>query len=56
MNHKKTPRTKLHINRETLRTLQVHELRQVDGGGVVPLSPLCPPPPITGDSVRECCS
>jgi hypothetical protein len=56
---RKQHKTKLRIGREILRTLQAHELRQADGGNVVPvpLTPIqCPPPPITGDSVRECCS
>jgi hypothetical protein len=55
---KKTAKTKLRIAREVLRTLHDHELRQADGGGAIPVSVLknCPPPPITGDSVRECCT
>jgi hypothetical protein len=56
---RKQHKIKLRIKREVLRTMQAHELRQVDGGNLVPvpLTPIqCPPPPITGDSVRECCS
>jgi hypothetical protein len=55
---KKTPKTKLRIEREVLRTLQAHELRQVDGGGALPESLIvqCPPPPLTQDSVRACCA
>jgi hypothetical protein len=54
---KKHPKTKLRIEREVLRTLQAHELRQVDGGAI-PTSLIikCPPPPITGDSRIECCA
>ena len=55
-------KTKLRIERETLRTLHAHELRHVDGAGANPI-PIpasiidrCPPPPITGDSRRECCA
>ena len=53
-------KTKLCLERETLRTLHAHELRHVDGGGPIPLPgsiiDRCPPPPITGDSRRECCA
>jgi hypothetical protein len=54
---KKPPRTRLRLARETLRSLHAHELRRADGGGAIPVSVLdiCPPPPITGDSKRECC-
>ena len=50
-------KTKLRLERETLRTLHDHELRRVDGGDPIPVSILdkCPPPPITGDSKIECC-
>lgn len=53
----KPTKTKLRLERETLRSLRAHELRHVDGGGAIPVSILdqCPPPPITGDSKRECC-
>lgn len=54
---KKPHKTKLRLERETLRSLRAHELRHVDGAGAIPVSILdiCPPPPITGDSRRECC-
>jgi len=55
---KKNPhKTRLHLDREILRSLHAHELRHVDGGGAFPVSIIdrCPPPPITGDSKRECC-
>lgn len=53
-NHHKT---KLRLERETLRSLRAHELCHVDAAGAIPVSILdiCPPPPITGDSKRECC-
>jgi hypothetical protein len=55
---KKHHRTKLRVERETLRALHAHELRRVDGGGPIPISVFdrCPPPPITGDSRFECCA
>lgn len=54
---KKHHKTRLRLERDTLRTLRAHELRQVDGGGAVPLTLIdCPPPPITGDSKIECCA
>lgn len=43
---KKTEKTKLRLEREALRILQVHELRQVEGGNARRQ---------TGDSVNECC-
>ena len=53
-------KTRLRLEREILRTLHAHELRHVDGGGLNPLPvsiiDRCPPPPITGDSRRECCA
>jgi len=54
---KKTLKAKLHVQCEVLRMLRAHELRQVDGGGAIPVSIFekCPPPPLTGDSRRECC-
>lgn len=53
----KPHKTRLRVQREVLRTLQTHELRQVDGGGAIPLTLIqCPPPPITGDSRLECCA
>ena len=54
---KKTHKIKLSLQREVLRTLQAHELRDVDGAGPIPVSLLvkCPPPPLTRDSVRACC-
>lgn len=60
---KKTPK-KLRLNRETLRRLSTDKVKlaaAVDVGGdfkpVKTRSILdCPPPPITGDSVRECCA
>jgi hypothetical protein len=55
---KKTKQIKLQLVRDVVRALQSQELRQVDGGGAIPVSVLdiCPPPPITGDSRRECCA
>jgi hypothetical protein len=54
---KKARKSKLHVEREILRALQVKELRHAGGGGAIPVSVIdrCPPPPITGDSKRECC-
>ena len=51
-------RTKLRLERDTVRTLSAHELRQVDGAGAIPVSIIdrCPRPPITGDSKFECCA
>jgi hypothetical protein len=48
---------RLRVAREVLRTLQTHELRQVGGGGAIPLTLFqCPPPPVTGDSRFVCCA
>lgn len=54
---KKTSKTKLRLDRETVRTLQAYELRQVDGGGAIPVTLIqCPPPPLTSDSRICCCA
>jgi hypothetical protein len=54
---KRPHRTRLRLEREVLRTLQAHELHQVDGAAAIPLTLFqCPPPPITGDSRFECCA
>ena len=55
---KKTAKIKLRIQREVVRALAAHELREVGGGGAIPISVFdkCPPPPITGDSRIECCA
>lgn len=47
---KKTQKTKLRLEREALRTLQTHELRQVGGGDGAPM------PDWTGDSKNVCCA
>ena len=48
---KKTlPKTKLRLEREALRTLQTHELHQVEGGNGLPNRGW------TGDSKNECCA
>jgi hypothetical protein len=53
---KKPHKTRLHVQREILRALQSHELRDVDGAGAIPVTLIrCPPPPLTQDSVRACC-
>jgi hypothetical protein len=47
---KKQPhKTKLHVQREVVRALQAHELRQVEGGNLPEL-------PWTSDSKRACCA
>lgn len=55
---RKQPKARLRIEREVLRTLEARELRQANGGGALPVSviDICPPPPITGDSVKVCCA
>ena len=54
---KKPQKTRLRLEREVLRSLQAHELRQVEGGDAIPLTFIpCQPPPITGDSRLECCA
>ena len=55
---KKNHKTRLRLEREILRSLRDHELRQIDGGGPIPVSIFdrCPPPPLTGDSKIECCA
>jgi hypothetical protein len=47
---KKARKSKLHVERDVLRVLQVKELRQVDGGSdtIVRL-------PVTSDSQVACC-
>jgi hypothetical protein len=49
---KNTKRTKLRIERDVLRVLQAHELRQADGGNAGTIGRL----PQTGDSRNECCA
>lgn len=55
---KKTPK-KLLLNRETLRRLSIDKVKLAAGAGVEPIGIKtlfeCPPPPLTTDSVRECC-
>jgi hypothetical protein len=46
---KKTPTTKLRVQREVVRALQTKELRQVEGGNQPEL-------PWTSDSKRACCA
>ncbi len=47
---KKHHKTQLRLERETLRTLHAHELRQVEGGNEPRNLPR------TGDSKNECCA
>ena len=55
---KKTPK-KLLLSRETLRRLSIDQVKVAEGAGVEPIAIKtlfdCPPPPLTTDSVRECC-
>jgi len=58
---KKTPK-KLLLNRETLRRLSIDKVKLAAGAGEPIGEPIgiktlfdCPPPPLTTDSVRECC-
>ena len=55
---KKAPK-KLLLNRETLRRLGIEQVKLAAGAGVEPIGIKtlidCPPPPLTTDSVRECC-
>lgn len=46
---KKTRKSKLHVERDVLRMLQVQELRQVEGGSDRA------PPAVTSDSKICCC-
>lgn len=43
---KKAKKTRLHVDRETLRVLEGHQLREVEGGR----------PPATTDSEKACCT
>ena len=47
---KKIKKTRLHVERDVLRTLKAQELWQVEGGNLVPI------PPFTGDSKNVCCA
>jgi hypothetical protein len=48
---KKARKSKLHVDRDVLRVLQVQELRQVDGG-----SDTIAAPQVTSDSKICCCA
>jgi natural product precursor len=48
---KKTQKTKLRLEREMVRALQTHELRQVEGGNDAPNRG-----DWTGDSKNVCCA
>jgi hypothetical protein len=47
---KKIKKTRLHVERDVLRSLKTHELRQVDGGNTIVVVQ------ITGDSKDVCCA
>ncbi len=55
---KKHHKTRLRLERDTLRTLHAHELGQVDGAAAIPTSLIvqCPPPPLTQGTVNVCCA
>ena len=47
---KPTRKTRLHVQREVVRALQTHELRQVEGANALPELPW------TSDSKKACCA